>query len=411
MDQPRAFLRRDSPSRVLVPLLVAGAALAPLCAAVAAGCGRTAAVVGVDASPGDASVGDSAIPDATDATPTDASGDSADGGEGEDSAAAADAAAPNRIFVTSTVYPNGDLGGISGADLKCQALGGPTFIAYLSTSTASAASRLGSARGWVRMDGRPVADTATDLAHGNLWYPVSIDESGQPATLPAAVATGTDSMGGARGAYTCGDWTQGGSGSSIGSGCWTAGYAQFEFCAKGPCDTPVHLYCLETTQAVAVAAPASTGRYAFVASKSFDTAAALAGADALCASDAAGVLPGTYRALLATTGASAASRFTLTGAAWSRPDGVSVVATPSDLAIDKLLAPITMTAAGVPIPFDRVWSGSASLGAVGTQTCGDWTLSDAGLGEVGATGFLPDPSFVQNVPCGQVYPSLYCLQE
>ena len=54
--------------------------------------------------------------------------------------------APKRVFVTSTTY-KGNLGGLAGADAKCQtranaaSLGG-TWKAWLSDSTTSAASRL-----------------------------------------------------------------------------------------------------------------------------------------------------------------------------------------------------------------------------------------------------------------------------
>ena len=74
---------------------------------------------------------------------------------------------PNLVFVTSTTY-RGDLGGLQAADARCREraraanLRG-TFVALLSSSTVDARTRLGTARGWVRTDGRPFADTQDDL--------------------------------------------------------------------------------------------------------------------------------------------------------------------------------------------------------------------------------------------------------
>src|ERR1700734_4365982 len=81
----------------------------------------------------------------------------------------------NIAFVSSAMY-DGDLGGTAGADTACRNLahasGLPgTYVAWLGTSTASAVSRLGSARGWVRPDGKPFADRASDLGVGGVFYP------------------------------------------------------------------------------------------------------------------------------------------------------------------------------------------------------------------------------------------------
>lgn len=90
---------------------------------------------------------------------------------------------PNIAFVTSTTY-NGDLGGLAGADQKCQALaeaaGLPANVykAWLSTSNENAKDRLGSARGWVRKDGKPFADTVADIVSGKIFHPLRIDENG-----------------------------------------------------------------------------------------------------------------------------------------------------------------------------------------------------------------------------------------
>jgi hypothetical protein len=81
------------------------------------------------------------------------------------------------IFVTSNTY-NPNLGGLTGADAKCQAsadsnnLGG-IWKAWLSDNTTSAASRLiHSTSPYYRMDGILVANNWTDLTDGNLAVPI-----------------------------------------------------------------------------------------------------------------------------------------------------------------------------------------------------------------------------------------------
>lgn len=89
----------------------------------------------------------------------------------------------NRAFVTSTTHVLGALGGLAGADAICNqraaaaGLDG-TYVAWLSSSTASAASRLANASGWVRTDGKPFAKSRGDLLAGRLLYPLELDETG-----------------------------------------------------------------------------------------------------------------------------------------------------------------------------------------------------------------------------------------
>src|SRR5690606_4557544 len=94
-----------------------------------------------------------------------------------DAAVPPDAAVPtNLVFVTSTTHEPASLGGLAGGDAICaaraEAAGLPgTYVAWLSTATVDARDRLGSARGWRRVDGEPFADTVEDLASGKIFYP------------------------------------------------------------------------------------------------------------------------------------------------------------------------------------------------------------------------------------------------
>jgi hypothetical protein len=117
-----------------------------------------------------------------------------------------------RVFVTSTTYI-GNLGGLVGADDKCQeradaaGLSG-TFKAWLSAAGTgnSAAERLTHAPvPYVRVDGVQVAANFTDLVDGTLAAPISLDEFGNPFTINA-VWTGTLPDGHSAGA-DCRGWT------------------------------------------------------------------------------------------------------------------------------------------------------------------------------------------------------------
>jgi hypothetical protein len=120
-----------------------------------------------------------------------------------------------RVFVTSNIY-RGDLGGLLGADAKCQALAdaaglGGEFKAWLSAAGPgnSAADRLTHATGpYVRVDGVQVAANWTDLVDGLLSAPISIDEHGAPVISGTmGVWTGTNTAGRLQAPNViCNDW-------------------------------------------------------------------------------------------------------------------------------------------------------------------------------------------------------------
>jgi hypothetical protein len=98
------------------------------------------------------------------------------------------------VFVTSTIY-EGNLGGLSGADQKCQAsagaamLGG-TWVAWLSQDGLNAPTRMAQNRAWYRVDGTTLVfpDNAS-LASGP-QNPILTDENGTDRT-DQVVWTGT----------------------------------------------------------------------------------------------------------------------------------------------------------------------------------------------------------------------------
>src|SRR5258707_3208142 len=92
--------------------------------------------------------------------------------------------AHNYAFVTSTVHDPSTYGAdLAGADAACAAAAADAgllgeYVAYLANNSASAPTRLGNARGWIRLDGAPFVDRVVDLTAGAIFYPLQIDEHG-----------------------------------------------------------------------------------------------------------------------------------------------------------------------------------------------------------------------------------------
>jgi hypothetical protein len=305
--------------------------------------------------------------------------------------------AANRAFVTSLRYAS-NLGGLVGADARCQQRAEAAglvgkFQALLSTSTVPAFSRLGSSRGWVRMDGTPFADTQADLIAGKLYYPLSVDEQGQETTGDYYAFTGTKAGGAPDTGRTGDDWGPPSAACQAGLGMTIDGTASWYAATGQPCRFDAHLFCLEVgrTSAVSPPTPPAGARRAFRSRTLWDPSTGLPSADAICASEAqAASLPGSFLAFLATSTASATSRFDLTGPPWVRTDGVSLVAKASDLASGRVMAALAVGADGqVPSGVYDAWTGAdAPDRPATTDNCRNWSSKDPTLDAVtGAPGF------------------------
>jgi len=125
------------------------------------------------------------------------------------------------FFVSSSTSTTGNLGGLSGADSRCQSLaaavgaGGKTWHAYLSTSTVDARDRIGSGP-WRNAGGTIVANTVAELHARKGDAAVFVDEhggringqwSGSPAPVQHDVLTGSTADGRLLAGLTCSDWT------------------------------------------------------------------------------------------------------------------------------------------------------------------------------------------------------------
>jgi hypothetical protein len=339
----------------------------------------------------------------------------------------------NYVFVTSTDYAPVGLT-VGGADAECTAraedAGLPgTYVAWLSTSGVDAVSRLGSARGWVRTDGRPFADSVAGFIEENrILYPPRLDERGRPVER-TEVITGTRSDGGADLGANCRDWTSTTDQLIFGSA--TAGPLNWTLFGGTSCAPGFrgHLYCFGTDATMPVATSSRAGRIGFL-SQPISPGAGIAALDAQCATEAdAASLPGTFKALVATSAASALSRFDLGTGPWIRTDGVAIVSVAADIANSELLAPIAVGADGAYRIDDRVWTGARSPSSVGTPstTCADWTDGSAmGSGAFGfpadtegpsptyrsGTGFfsVQSPSDIYTMDCNTLA-AVYCLQD
>lgn len=163
---------------------------------------------------------------------------------------------PKKVFVTSNGY-NGNLGGLIGADGKCQTLAdavmpGRVWKAWLSSSTESAASRLSSTIGtYFLVDGALIANNWADLinnksgkylrtaivktqnngsAYGYVWSNTKPDGSINMTTL----------------SNTCNDWTSPDIGNSGYMGnSWDVNGNWTNSGGNSGCNSPNRLYCFE----------------------------------------------------------------------------------------------------------------------------------------------------------------------
>lgn len=152
---------------------------------------------------------------------TGGSGGTNAGGSGGGSAGSA---SKTTFFVTSDTSATGKLGGLAGADMRCQMLAtaagitGHTFKAYLSTSTVNAKDRIGTGP-WYNANGVLLAMNVADLHNAAM---VKGDEeifitekkekiNGQwdPSMTPNEhdILTGTKADGTVSAGATCADWT------------------------------------------------------------------------------------------------------------------------------------------------------------------------------------------------------------
>lgn len=324
---------------------------------------------------------------------------------------------PNYAFVTSTKH-DANFGGLAGADTYCQQTANAAFLpgtfkAYLGTQSISSNSRLGTASGWVLPSGRPLANTVAQLGT-TMWAPLRMTEGAVDVTPTSDEWAFITSFG------ECGDFTNT-TGSVYATTSAGLGGMLYTPSAVLPCASQQRLFCfgVDRSASVSLPAPLPTVRYAFVTPNQWLPGGGLTAADAFCQA-AAGTLPGTYKALLATTTASAGSRFSIVGAPWVRVDGVPLTSSASALFTTPYFdVTPNLDPAGVDHGAFGIWTGIPAGGnlntTVGTvqSTCGDWTNS-MGTADLGRVGWSRTSQFTSSggrQACTQLSTYLVCLQE
>lgn len=197
----------------------------------------------------------------------------------------------NYVFITSTSYTIAQLDAaanpLTTADGFCQArasaaglANAASYKAWLTTIGTTASSRLGSARGWVRMDGLPFADTVASLVAGGVFYPIALSDTKTAATVTPW--TGADNDGTL--ADNCTNFTVA-SGQSVG-GVPSGGALSWSNGGTVDCSTSAPLICFgtATSSPLTVTAPANA-RLAFLTQAGFAPTSPADG-NALCAGEA-----------------------------------------------------------------------------------------------------------------------------
>ena len=156
------------------------------------------------------------------------------------------------VFLTSTSF-NGNLGGLEGADAKCNDLAAEaglpgSYKAWLSDSSTSVSQRFSHTGPYILVDGTPVADSWSDLTDGYIINRISRDEKNAPYASEQLVWTNTLPDGQKKydlNAYNCNNWM---SSSSYYGGVGSTSYSHFYWTNRNytnGCYNPRKLYCFE----------------------------------------------------------------------------------------------------------------------------------------------------------------------
>ena len=311
----------------------------------------------------------------------------------------------NLAFVSSTESPT-NLGGVAPYDAACNAAatmagindaGGNAFIAWVSDGTSSALSRIGLASGWVRMDGRAVAQSRNTLfAAQGVLNPVRYTETGEDLG-ETTLLTGTREDGSAAAAGTCSNWTSTG-GANLMTGNGMGGPTVWSAAGPTACSAATyHLLCVMKSY---VGGPVSTtfmGKKLWLSNSAY-APAPTANPDTLCNNERpAGVALG--RALVSRTNAAASTLLTA-ATMYVRPDGQEI-GTGAEIVAGTARGGIWQSA-NLAYWSGQAWTGSATIDTAGitSSTCDNWV-------EGASTGRFAIPGFARRV-WGSNLPVIVC---
>jgi len=330
----------------------------------------------------------------------------------------------NVAFTTLQTF-NGDLGGVLGADQKCQAAADAqpglegTFMAWISDDGKAYDRILATgANGWVRPDGRIVAETLDAWHTGRQIYPANLTENGIAVNTDVWTGTLNHSANG-QATTDCQNWASSVGGDSGLTGLAASNGVYYTHSQNRTCNTVQRLRCLQVDYDNPVPLPPpAPGRVAFVG-EPIAMSVGVAALDQHCDDLADGVLPpGEYKALVATstTPALDPSRFDLDGPLWVRADGVPINATMEDF-LDPAVAPeapmnLRNNGASVIIsPTADVATGAPNTSSLATANCSDFTGSGMNL-RLTRAGYAGTNWFnyiAANASCGGTR-RVFCLQ-
>jgi hypothetical protein len=275
-----------------------------------------------------------------------------------------------------------------------------TYVAWMSTTSTNAVSRLGTASGWLTPDGLPFTATRSSLLAGAIVYPIryspALSSNGQ-LVFTATQADGTYS------GRDCANWSTASAQATTGE--TDAASSAFTEAFTLECSQPLPVLCFGIDYQAAPPLLGHSGRTAFLATP-WQPGGGLADADAHCQADAgAAGLTGSYRALLSHAGGTAADRFDGSGPTWVNRSGIRIVPVASMLGQTPFLAPLDQRADGTRSSETFVFTGSVNA------SCSDWT--DAASSSTVPGGQIQRPLFYWDSAglfCNMALP-IYCLEQ
>jgi hypothetical protein len=296
------------------------------------------------------------------------------------------------------------------------------YVAWVSDKNSLALDRLGTtARGWVRLDGKPVVDTVEDLLAGKLIHTIRIDDTGVTHE-DELVGTGTLADGSAA-PDNCSNWSSESSGFDFSYGENDGGPTYWTETSTRACNIGIEFYCFGTTFSEPITLVPEDGKLIYL-SEPYTPNAGMTPDDACAASAPSGI--GEVRAMLTYDGKAGADVLT-DGTQYVRPDGQLVdggaaivqAAGPGvqqATVADYLLTGIWQTGDGTYVneADSAVWVGDINITRTGEGDCDDFTTStsEATVGDYRTTG----PGF-WNQEYGSRYRDcdtphrLYCVEQ
>jgi hypothetical protein len=312
----------------------------------------------------------------------------------------------NLVFVTSQALPATNVG-LAGADQFCrdrasQAHISGNFVAVLGGGSTSAVTRLGTTRGFIRLDGLPVADTVDDLfVDHRLWYPILFDEFGNP--VKGYAWTGSDNFGNPAGLDAdCMSWTGVGTGVAV----HTAGSLTVPFTFD--CMQPHPLVCAMVNKPAPVTQPpVSAGKLIFVTHHTWFPSAGLDAAQEICTEEQA---PGHVSKPLLATAATPASALLVPDQLYVRPDGIPIGAG-AELVTGRPRSGIWVHADGAYFVGDLIWTGSDDVTHRAASTnCDEWSNPNLVGNAALAVGGSADWWFALTEACSIAH-AIYCVEQ